>query len=223
MLLQENGHARMKNELWVLSGFQGSHLAHGRNYNDHSHYLQKTVWDGYDCATGAGGDFFKPYLDGGQTIPCDPVTKERYLYITLPENEPNYLEPIGYKLFAALGNLSDQDIPGSGCDPSPYKGCGYEPYKYNYGIAVGATLRNPLFDFEAPTPTPTPQYPPGNWICPPKIGNQPAQNCQYYSNNCRDLVMARGCLTYDNDHKYTCSSLCNPGQQNACQFLSECQ
>jgi len=142
-------------------------------YNDHNCYPQKTLWDGYNCETGEGGSFFTPYLQG-RPIPCDPVTNERYFYITIPETIPAYESACsGYKLFAALGNFSDQDIPGSGCDPDPNKGCGYGPpdypppasFKYNYGISVGGTVSNPNFDFTAPTPLPTPAFPIGDNFC----------------------------------------------------------
>ncbi|MFH0749487.1 MAG: prepilin-type N-terminal cleavage/methylation domain-containing protein [Candidatus Gottesmanbacteria bacterium] len=199
-------------------------------YNDHNCYPQVATWNGYNCADGGGGQFFAPYLQG-QPIPCDPATNERYLYITIPEDVlPSVSACSGYKLFAALGNLYDGDIPGSGCSPDPNKGCGYGPptypapasFKYNYGISVGGTIANPVFDFDAPLPTPDTGIPSGNWICPPKIGNQAPQNCQYYSNSCRDLMITRGCSTYDDSHKYNCSALCNPGQTNVCTYLSEC-
>jgi prepilin-type N-terminal cleavage/methylation domain-containing protein len=134
-------------------------------YNDHDCYPQMATWNAYNCIDGSGGQFFDPYLPVGQKIPCDPVTNERYLYITIPEDQPaNISACSGYKLFAALGNLADLDIPGSGCDPDPMKGCGYGPptypapasYKYNYGISIGGTVRNEVFDFSAPTPTPVP-------------------------------------------------------------------
>lgn len=186
-------------------------------YNDHICYPKKSDWDNYNCITGEGGDFLKPYV---QKIPCDPQTKERYLYIT---------EPIGidagcggYHLLAVLTVRTDPDIKASGCDPDPNKGCGFDPHKYNYGVSMGVTVANADFDFTAPTPTPTPEFPIGNWICPPKIGNQTAQNCQYYSTDCRDKMILRGCITYDDAHKYTCSDLCNPSQKNVCNFLYEC-
>ena len=134
-------------------------------YNDHNCYPQMATWNAYNCVDGSGGDFFAPYLNG-QPIPCDPVTQERYLYITIPEDQPVSVSACsGYKLFAALGNTRDPDIIYSGCDPDPFKGCGYEPYKYNYGISVGGTVRNLAFDFGAPPPTPTPEFPIGNNFC----------------------------------------------------------
>ena len=199
-------------------------------YNDNSKYPSMGDWYvNYDtkCTTGGGSQFLAPYLQG-QKIPCDPVTNTPYLYLTL--NKDGVIDPLsrgGYKLFAALGNLSDPDIPGSGCSPNPNEGCGYlesdcqycSP-KYNYGISIGGVIANPDFEFVVPVLTPTPG--PGNWICPPKIGNQPPQNCQYYSDTCRDLMITRGCITYDDNHKNNCSDLCNPSQTNVCPYISEC-
>lgn len=201
-------------------------------YNDNNQYPSMADWYvNYDskCIDGSGSQFLAPYLQG-QNIPCDPVTNTPYLYLTV--NKDGQITPLirsGYKLFAALGNLQDPDIPGSGCSPDPNQGCGYlasdcehcSP-KYNYGISIGGTIANPTFDFSAPLPTTTPGALFGNWMCPQKIGNQPPQNCQYYSDFCRDLMITRGCVTYNDAHKYNCSSLCNPGQQNVCLYLNEC-
>jgi|GEM_PF-420331 len=134
-------------------------------YNDKGCYPNVATWNGYNCADGSGGQFFAPYTQG-KRIPCDPVTNERYLYITIPEDAPpNVSACSGYKLFAALGNLQDADIPGSGCSPDPNQGCGYEPYKYNYGISIGGSIANPTFDFQAVPPTPTPEFAPGPYFC----------------------------------------------------------
>lgn len=184
-------------------------------YNDKNCYPPKDAWDAYDCATGANGDFLVPtYVS---TIPCDPRTNTPYLYITMPEGVANGCS--GYKLFAALEQTSDPDIIASGCSPDPRQGCGYDPTTYNYGIAVGTAIANPLFDFTAPivTPSPTPSGTFGNWMCPKTY---PPQNCQGYSSACRDLMVLRGCVTYENSTE--CSALCNPNQTNACLYLSEC-
>lgn len=182
-------------------------------YNDHNCYPTKELWDAYDCATGANGDFLKPYLNG-KDIPCDPVTNERYLYIAIPEGTANSCS--GYKLFAALGNLADLDIPGSGCDPSPFKGCGYEPYKYNYGISAGGTIANPAFDFGAPITTPTPTLPPaGGWICTPY-----ELNCQGKSAQCMQQLTALGCITWADGTQ--CNLRCII-RQDICNDSSICQ
>jgi len=184
-------------------------------YNDKNCYPSKDDWDTYNCATQTGADVIQKYI---KPIPCDPQTNIKYLYLPLPIGGTQ--DCSGYHLLAALGNTSDLDIIGSGCDPDPNKGCGFEPYSYNYGISVGAPVANPEFDFQAPVATPTTsQFPPGNWICPAK-GQGELQNCQYYSESCRDLMIERGCATYASGND--CSALCNPSQQNACDYLSEC-
>ncbi len=184
-------------------------------YNDHTCYPTKELWDAYDCTTKANGDFLKPYL-GGKDLPCDPVTNERYLYIALPETgEPNVCS--GYKLFAALGDTSDLDIINSGCDPSPLRGCGYVPYKYNYGISAGGVIANPLFDFEAPLPTPTPTtgVAPGAWVCTPY-----ALICQSKSTACQNQLIALGCTTFANGPY--CTGRCML-RLDVCNFTSICE
>jgi prepilin-type N-terminal cleavage/methylation domain-containing protein len=202
-------------------------------YNDHNS-MYPTMDEWYTnyatkCKDGSSTEFLAPYLQG-KTMPCDPVTGLPYLYLTVDAaGKIDATVRSQYKLFAALGNGADPDIPASGCSPDPTKGCGYVEGmcgycsgKFNYGISMGNSIANPTFDFNLPDATPTPASPPGNWICPQKIGNQPAQNCQYYPDACRDLMILRGCATYDDAHKYLCSSTCNPGQTNVCLFLGEC-
>ena len=183
-------------------------------YNDNDCYPQMATWNAYNCIDGSGGQFFAPYLSG-QNIPCDPVTNERYLYITIPEDQPaNVSACSGYKLFAALGNRSDPDIVGSGCDPDPNKGCGYEPYKFNYGIAVGGTVRNASFDFAAPTPTPTPEFPIGNNFCLGDPNPEHACNTKeglvapaYGNAPCGDVLRDTfSCVSFSDGA--LCSSLC---------------
>jgi prepilin-type N-terminal cleavage/methylation domain-containing protein len=180
-------------------------------YNDKNEYPSMGDWNtNYDskCIDGGGSQFLAPYLQG-QNIPCDPVTNKPYLYITVDSvGKVDGAIHSRYKLLASLGNLQDPDIPGSGCSPDPTKGCGYVESDcehcspiYNYGISIGGDLANPAFDSGASLPMPTSAFPPGNWICPKKIGNQPPQNCQYYSDSCRDLMITRGCVTYNDAHK----------------------
>lgn len=181
-------------------------------YNDHNCYPTKDLWDAYDCKTKANGDFLKLYLQD-QDIPCDPYTGERYLYITIPEGVEGSCT--GYRMFAALTITTDPDIRASGCDPDPHKGCGYEPYKYNYGISMGGPIANPLFDFTAPTPTPTLEFPPGQWVCTPY-----GLNCQSKSQGCRDQLMSLGCMTFENGTQ--CTGYCFL-RQRICQQASLCE
>ena len=190
-------------------------------YNDNNCYPPKDKWDLYDCATGANGDFLVPtYVS---SIPCDPRTNTPYLYITMPEGVANGCS--GYKLFAALEQTSDPDIISSGCSPDPRQGCGYDPTTYNYGIAVGTAIANPLFDFTAPivTPSPTPGGSFGIWICPVKALNEEVfPNCQGYTEICRDKMISEGCLTYADEDTDECDTLCHqPNQPNACEELTE--
>jgi len=181
-------------------------------YNDHNCYPPKGDWIKYDCKTGANGDFFAPYLAGGK-IPCDPQTGENYLYIPIPEDTKEDTCCSGYHLLAALGITTDPDIRASGCDPDPQKGCGWPPYKYNYGISMGGEIFNTAFDFGALPPTPTPEFPPGDNFC---LGEpNPARACNtkggliavdYDGKSCSEVLRERGCVSFSNG--YTCSQKC---------------
>jgi prepilin-type N-terminal cleavage/methylation domain-containing protein len=178
-------------------------------YNDHDCYPTKAIWDAYNCTTKANGEFLAPYLNG-KPIPCDPQTNERYLYIEGITDACS-----GYKLFAALGITVDIDITAAGCDPDPFKGCGYEPTTHNYGISMGEAVANPDFDFDAPIPTSIPTPPSGYWVCTPF-----ELNCQGKSASCIQQLVDRGCVTWENGT--ACSASCLL-RQNICQDSALCQ
>lgn len=90
-------------------------------YNDNNCYPDETVLN--DC----DGDSFRPYLD---TIPCDPASKEPYLYMA---SDGGICK--GYRLLAKLENKDDPAISGAGCDAET--GCGYGDPDYNYGVSQG--------------------------------------------------------------------------------------
>lgn len=182
-------------------------------YNDHNEYPGMGDWYvnyATKCVDGSGIQFLAPYLQG-QNIPCDPVTNKPYLYLTINQNgeiDPSVRSQ--YKLFAALGNLQDPDIPGSGCSPDPYKGCGYVESdcdycspKYNYGISMGTTIANPTFDFNAPPPTPTPPGAPGDNFCLGDPNPEHACNTKagliapdYGNRPCTDVLRELGCTSF---------------------------
>lgn len=91
------------------------------DYNsDHSCYPPAEILD--VC----GGDRLQPYIE---KIPCDPQTKEKYLYV--PE-EGNVCS--GYRVLTGLRNKTDPYIEQVGCSSS--LGCGtVEDASYNYGIS----------------------------------------------------------------------------------------
>jgi prepilin-type N-terminal cleavage/methylation domain-containing protein len=113
-----------------------------------------------------GSNNLSPYI---KRVPCDPVTKEPYLYV------PG--EPLnsGYRVCAKLENKQDPDIERLGCHPD--NGCGFGA-GYNYCISVGYGVTPEDFNPNlppTPTPTPTPYYA-GNYACTP--GGQ----CNVYDN-----------------------------------------
>lgn len=111
-------------------------------YNDKGCYPPVTLMDeANDC----GSANLQPYL---AAVPCDPVTKEPYVYLPLDQCK-------GYRLLTKLGDTGDLDIVRAGC--SGVTGCGFGPDS-NYGISIGGSVALPGFD---PGATPTPTTPGG--------------------------------------------------------------
>ncbi|MDQ3008458.1 MAG: prepilin-type N-terminal cleavage/methylation domain-containing protein, partial [bacterium] len=108
-------------------------------YNDNSCYPPPEVLN--DC----GGASLQPHLN---TVPCDPLSKDPYVYIPLDGNECK-----GYRILGNLEDDQDSAIANLGCDASC--GCGFGN-EYNYGIASGTPLLETGCSAVATTPTPTP-------------------------------------------------------------------
>lgn len=126
------------------------------NYNsDHLCYPPAEILD--VC----GGDQLAPYLD---TIPCDPQTKEKYLY--LPE-EGNVCS--GYRVLTSLKNRADPYIVRVGCNVDMGCGTGGDA-SYNYGVSSPGLLVGIYTPTSTPTPTgsttPTPSLTPTATITP---------------------------------------------------------
>lgn len=119
-------------------------------YNDKDCYPPPTILN--NCGSGD----LRPYLN---LVPCDPVTKQPYVYVPLSGNQCG-----GYVACAALGDLQDVDIAAQGC--GPITGCGWGA-GFNYCLATGMSVIAPGFDPLAGTPTPTtsPTPAPGRYAC----------------------------------------------------------
>lgn len=131
-------------------------------YNDHECYPP------VDVLTVCGGPALSPYL---AKIPCDPSTKEPYLY--KPDGDTTTCS--GNRVCAKLQDFADPDIVSLGCDAK--LGCGWGAY-WNYCLATGTTVTAPGFiPGVAPTPTvrPTPVLN-GQYSC------TPAGDCNFYGN-----------------------------------------
>ena len=94
-----------------------------------------------------------------QRVPCDPTTKEPYLYVP---GAPTLCS--GYRVCAKLEYTKDPDITRIGCDP--LTGCGWSP-GYNYCLSTGFDVAKTsdngdtagtIYAGPSATPTPTPQY-----------------------------------------------------------------
>jgi general secretion pathway protein G len=112
-----------------------------------------------------------------QEIPCDPKTKQPYLYITADRDCSPY-----FKLYTRLERSDDFNILMVGCQ----NGCGPDCI-YNFGIASvntsldycqpGVTPTLVLTPSLITTPTPTPiQY-----VCGPASGPYPNGRCEPYA------------------------------------------
>lgn len=102
-------------------------------YSDHLCYPAAGILD--SC----GGSQLLPYLS---EIPCDPQTKQPYLYVPEADNCS------GYRVLTILMDKTDPYITLIGC--SPVSGCGVGSADYNYGIS------SPGISVAVATPTPTP-------------------------------------------------------------------
>ena len=130
------------------------------NYNsDHLCYPPAGILD--VC----GGDQLAPYLD---PIPCDPQTKENYLYI--PE-EGNVCS--GYRVLTTLKNRTDPFIEQVGCNIAMGCGTGGD-VSYNYGVSSPGLLVGIYTPTSTPTPTgsttPTPSLTPTATTTPTPSG-----------------------------------------------------
>lgn len=159
-------------------------------YNDNGCYPDPGVLD--NC----GGTGFAPYL---RTIPCDPVTKDPYVYA------PGDPVCSGYRACAKLQNTADPDIARIGCDP--IEGCGWMT-GYNFCVSSGLTAAAPGIGGSSgasgagggatatPTPTttgaPTATPIPGHYAC------SPGGSCNSYSDpqgaGCPVTYQYPGCL-----------------------------
>lgn len=137
-------------------------------YNDNLCYPDLNV-----VLNNCEGDDLQPYL---KEIPCDP--QDDLPYVGLAPTNDDWCD--GYRVLVQLENLGDPGIEEVGCDA--VTGCNYSDATYNYGIAMGIAVDDPLWG-EEPTPTPgpsstpapTPTPEPGTWVIAPD------GTCAYYT------------------------------------------
>lgn len=174
-------------------------------YNDKGCYPPQDLWDAFVCG-GTGQDFLKTYFGGD--IPCDPQTREKYMYQAI-DTAGNSCSAqcggcLGYRALGMIHDTTDMDIWYSGCNPT--QGCGFADKRFNYGIAVGGDPYAPGFVAGTPpgaTPTPTPVYPSGDWFC--VVGQS---QCQRKTAGCGSSLRAQGCIGFADAYTTACSSLC---------------
>lgn len=158
-------------------------------YNDNECYPEEDVLE--DC----NSDNLKPYLN---KVPCDPRTKEPYVY--QPESNCR-----GYQLFAFMERLKDQALNAGICYGIA-AGVPLEPPEACEDTAIaGGPTPTPTGGGGGATPTPTPSGGGGAYACDPN------GNCNVYSN-----PVAAGCpVTFANAGE--CQAACDASSANWCR------
>ena len=106
-------------------------------YNDHGEYPPTDVLQNY-CA-----DHTNSVLVSYQSqLPCDPVTKQAYLYLVYPDAD-NRTQ--GFRLMTRLSNLSDPAITELHCQPDQGCGLGAGYETYVYGVSEGVPVSALVF------------------------------------------------------------------------------
>mgnify|MGYP001611882992 CR=1 FL=1 len=158
-------------------------------YNDNSCYPAITV------LAVCGGTTLSPYLS---KIPCDPASREPYLY--QPDSEANVC--LGNRVCVKLQDIGDPDITTLGCHPT--NGCGWGA-GWNYCLATGTTVTASGFNPGLP-PTPGPS---ATHMYLGSYGCTPGGSCNLYDN-----PAAHGCPVSFAENN--CQGLCgNPAYQCA--------
>jgi prepilin-type N-terminal cleavage/methylation domain-containing protein len=150
LLLNFNSHQGRARDAGRKTDLEKIKIAFEEYYNDHGCYPPS------DILNNCNGQELQPYLD---RIPCDPFTKEPYVYVPLEDNECK-----GYRVLAHLENTEDPAIGQSGCESSC--GCGFGA-EYQYGISSGVTLKQTVCTpINPPASSPSPATSPGGGTSP---------------------------------------------------------
>lgn len=158
-----------------------------------------------DILVNCGGSELDPYLD---KVPCDPITKLPYCYIT-DEDNPGCFQ--NFRVLTPLKYKDDPVIVNIGCNGEQF--CGYEEIcavpeqnveGFNYGVAsTNITVANPVMPSPSPLPSPSPSGSPLPSPSPGQYACDPTGTCNVYDN-----PTGHGCpLTFANPA--TCQQYCN--------------
>ena len=175
-------------------------------------------YPGADILDNCGGDELDDYLD---KIPCDPVTKRPYCYVTDSANQTCFKN---FRIMTPLKFGGDPVIANLGCySADPY--CGWEPEcadlpslisGFNYGVSSkNVTVGNPALPSPSPSPSagasaspaasPSPSpSPSGNFACDPN------GQCNVYAD-----PQAAGCPVVFVD-PIACQQACDASPANWC-------
>jgi prepilin-type N-terminal cleavage/methylation domain-containing protein len=130
------------------------------------YYSDKDCYPAGSILTTCGSSGLKDW--GLSTVPCDPVFKTPYCYIT-DADKPTCFQK--FRILNTLKYLSDPVIKLLGCGSGQYCGweteCGASGNKsgFNYGVSsLNITVRNPNITIPSSTPLPTLG---GIWGCTP--------------------------------------------------------
>ena len=100
-------------------------------YDDNESYPDLAVLA--NCGSAA----LSPYL---REIPCDPEDESSYVGFSLAGDWG-----AGFRILTKLSNLNDRSIGDVGCDPD--YGCSFGDTSYNYGVAIGAPITAPEWEW----------------------------------------------------------------------------
>ena len=143
------------------------------------YYSDKDCYPDGSILTTCGGSGLKDW--GLSSIPCDPVYKTPYCYIT-DADKPTCFQK--FRVLNTLKYLSDPVIKLLGCDTGQYCGweteCNYTGSRgFNYGVSsLNTTVLNPNIGIPG-TPPPLPSPPGGTWGCTP-ADPQGRSDCNNY-------------------------------------------
>jgi prepilin-type N-terminal cleavage/methylation domain-containing protein len=152
-------------------------------YSDKDCYPASTVLA--TCGSSALANWGLP------SIPCDPVYKTPYCYVTDADAPVPPACFQKYRILNTLKYLQDPVIKHLGCNTS--NGCGWSANcgpGYNYGVvSLNTTLLNTsvVVPTPAPTATPAPTPPPNcNSACSTTLGCALSSGFSCFNNLCRD-------------------------------------
>jgi len=197
------------------------------------YYSDKDCYPDSSILNSCGGSGLADW--GLASIPCDPVSKTPYCYVTESDTSGNVVK---YRLLSTLKYTSDSVIKSLGCDTGQY--CGWETecdhngeVGFNYGVSsLNTTVINTAVvvaptSSPAPTASPVPTSiptlspspsPTGNgnvWIC--VSSDRTTASCQAYATN---SPTAKKCPSDHFTTQSDCQTACTTNNKSVWCYLN---